>query len=216
MMDKTCEQPLVSIIIPVYNGSNYLKEAIESALDQTYKNIEIIVVNDGSTDEGKTEEIAFSYGDRITYLVKSNGGSSSALNYGIKHMKGEWFSWLSHDDLYYKNKVECEIEAVRSITEDYSDEKYIFFSAYDLINEAGKFIRRANIEQEKRKSEQINQCNQIGRIVAVQMSEYSFHGCSCLIHKKAVQAVGFFDESLKYVNDSDMWFRLSTAGYQIH
>ena len=81
------DAPLVSIIIPVYNGSDYLKEAIESALAQTYSNIEILVVNDGSCDDGKTEEIALSYKDRIRYITKPNGGVSSALNLGIAQMK---------------------------------------------------------------------------------------------------------------------------------
>ena len=76
-------QPKVSIVIPVYNGANYLGEAIDSALEQTYENIEIIVVNDGSTDDGATREIALSYGDRIRYFEKENGGVSSALNLGI-------------------------------------------------------------------------------------------------------------------------------------
>ena len=64
--------PKVSIVIPVYNGSNYLREAIESTLAQTYKNIEVIVVNDGSNDGGKTEAIAKSYGNKILYLYKKN------------------------------------------------------------------------------------------------------------------------------------------------
>ena len=74
----------VSIIIPVYNGSNYVKEAIDSALAQTYKNKEIIVVNDGSTDEGATRDIVKSYGDKVTYYEKENGGVSTALNLGIE------------------------------------------------------------------------------------------------------------------------------------
>ena len=66
-------KPLVSIVIPVYNGSNYMAEAIDSALSQTYDNIEVIVVNDGSKDQGKSDEIAKSYGDKIRYFPKENG-----------------------------------------------------------------------------------------------------------------------------------------------
>lgn len=65
--------PLVSIVIPVYNGDNFLSEAIDAALSQTYPNIEIIVVNDGSRDDGATERVALSYGERIRYFNKSNG-----------------------------------------------------------------------------------------------------------------------------------------------
>ena len=85
-------EPLVSIVIPAYNASNYLAEAIDSALAQTYPNVEIIVVNDGSRDDGATRAVALSYGDQIRYFEKPNGGSSSALNTGIANMKGEWFS----------------------------------------------------------------------------------------------------------------------------
>ena len=89
--------PKVSIIIPCYNGEKYLKNAIDSALSQSYENIEVIVVNDGSEDD--TEKIALEYGKKIRYFKKKNGGVSSALNLGIKEMEGEYFSWLSHDEL---------------------------------------------------------------------------------------------------------------------
>ena len=112
------EMPLVSIVIPVYNGSDYMSDAIDSAINQTYNNIEIIVVNDGSNDNGKTEEIALSYGDKIRYIKKENGGVSSALNTGIKNMKGKYFSWLSHDDLYTPDKVEKEINALKDSGSD--------------------------------------------------------------------------------------------------
>lgn len=98
--------PLVSIVIPVYNGSNYMREAIDSALAQTYSPIEIIVVNDGSTDGGATEEIALSYGDKIRYFHKENGGTATALNFGIGKMKSDYFSWLSHDDYYLPERTE--------------------------------------------------------------------------------------------------------------
>ena len=103
-------RPLVSIIIPVYNGSNYLKEAIESAFGQTYKNIEILVINDGSNDKGLTHNLAISFGDKIKYYNKENGGVASALNFGISKMNGEYFSWLSHDDIYKPEKIESQIK----------------------------------------------------------------------------------------------------------
>ena len=99
-------KPLVSIVIPVYNGANYLRQAIESALGQTWENCEILVVNDGSDDGGDTEQAALEFKDRIRYFRKENGGVASALNYGIQRMQGEYFSWLSHDDWYYPDKIE--------------------------------------------------------------------------------------------------------------
>ena len=99
--------PLVSIVIPVYNGENYLEEAIESALAQTYNNIEIIVVNDGSVDN--TDAICKKYKNKIRYFKKENGGVASALNLAIEKMQGKYFSWLSHDDLYFPQKIENQI-----------------------------------------------------------------------------------------------------------
>ena len=107
-MKKIEERPKVSIVIPVYNGERYVRYAIDSALAQTYDNIEIIVVNDGSTD--KTDEIVKSYGNKVRYIKKKNGGVSSALNMAIEKMKGEYFSWLSHDDTYEPTKIEDEID----------------------------------------------------------------------------------------------------------
>ncbi len=79
--------PKVSIVIPVYNGSDFLAHAIDSALSQTYNNIEILVINDGSNDDGTTERVATSYGDKIRYFSKPNGGVASALNMGISKMR---------------------------------------------------------------------------------------------------------------------------------
>ena len=194
-------RPLVSIVIPVYNGSNYLREAIDSALNQTYDNIEIIVVNDGSIDD--TEQIALSYGDKIRYLVKENGGSSSALNYGIKQMKGDYFSWLSHDDLYYPNKIEKELS--------YADNRTVVFSGFDLIDSSGKIIRKTKSLSDVRKYVESHG----NEYLIAQPSRYYFSGCTCLIPRDVFDTVGTFDESLRLVNDWDMWFRIYAYGYRI-
>ncbi len=110
------QPPRVSIIIPVYNGADYLREAIESALTQSYSNCEVIVVNDGSADNGETNAIARAYGERIRYFQKENGGAASALNYGVRQMTGEFFAWLSHDDLYLPDKIMHQMTEYGSLT----------------------------------------------------------------------------------------------------
>lgn len=95
--------PLVSIIIDGYNQGHLVKDAIESAISQSYSNIEVIVVDDGSTDNSR--EVISSYGNSIFPVFKSNGGQSSALNVGFKESHGDIICFLDADDLFFKNKV---------------------------------------------------------------------------------------------------------------
>ncbi len=127
--------PLISIIIPIYNGSNYVIDAIESALKQTYQNIEIIVVNDGSKDEGATFIAIKPYLDlgKIKYLEKENGGVSSALNFGIIHAEGEYIAWLSHDDLFSFKKIEHQVKCLLK-----GDEMTIPYTDVLMIDKDGK------------------------------------------------------------------------------
>lgn len=209
-------KPKISIVIPAYNASNYLAEAIDSALAQTYSNVEIIVVNDGSKDDGATRAIALSYGDQIRYFEKENGGSSSALNVGISNMTGEWFSWLSHDDLYVPEKLEKQIAYMSSLDlERFDLPKHIFFSDACLIDADGKVIRACNMKKAKRLAAKINSFPNNAYLIA-EPTVYSFHGCSCLVHKDAFADVGCFDEKLRLLNDLDLWFRLYAADYKVH
>lgn len=190
------KEVLVSIIIPVYNGSNFLKNAIDSALAQTYKKIEIIVVNDGSNDNGETEKIALSYGDKIRYFKKDNGGVATALNLGIRKMKGEYFSWLSHDDLYYPQKIE------RQINELYKQEntEAIVYGDFNILNEKNKKITPYVIGEEYYVELLTNS------VFPVIQGVLNF--CTMLIHKSHFDRVGFFDEKLITTQDYDFGFRL--------
>lgn len=193
--------PNVSIVIPVYNGSNFLREAIDSALMQSYKNVEVIVVDDGSDDSGQTKAIAASYGDRIRYFFKENGGVASALNMGIREMRGEYFSWLSHDDIYYPNKIEVQINYLK----DRKKEEVILYSNYEFIDDKSRFLRKkiiGNINPEK-------------FLVELLISS-PVHGCTTLVPKKCFAEIGLFDESLKTAQDYDMWFRLARRYQFIH
>ena len=206
--------PLVSIVIPAYNASNYLSNAIDSALAQTYKNIEIIVVNDGSKDDGATRKIAESYGDKILYFEKSNGGSSSALNYGINQMKGEWFSWLSHDDRYYPKKIEENVLLLNKL--DSNDiSSHVVFSGSDNIDKDGKIIRKPSLRSLNKKASKIKYLDN-NRFMVASLTDYNFYGCSCLIHKKLFEKIDGFDENLRLVNDCDMWFRIYAENVKIH
>jgi len=190
--------PKVSIVIPVYNGSDYLEEAIESALNQTYKNIEVIIVNDGSNDNGKTEGIAQSFGHRIAYFFKENGGVASALNYGCKKMTGDFFSWLSHDDVYYPNKIEKQLEYLQRT----KDKDIVLYSDFEIIDANSKSTGSFRVPFTFR-------TNPFLSIIST-----SINGCSTLLSKDLLDYVGRFNEDLRTTQDNDLWFRIYKAGFK--
>ena len=192
--------PKVTIVIPVYNGSNYMKDAIDSALAQTYKNLEIIVVNDGSKDD--TDKIALSYGDKIKYLKKENGGVSTALNLALKNMTGEYFSWLSHDDYYYPEKIEKQIEFLNK----QKDKNIIIYNNFRQMDASGKDFKNDFILNH----EELNQKSQYALLHG------HINGITLLIPKKAFDEFGKFDESLRCTQDYDMWLRMSKKYKFVH
>lgn len=103
--------PTVSVILPVYNGENYLGFAIESVLGQTFQDFELLVMDDGSTDS--TPEIARGYGDaRVRHVPQQNTGAAGAFNHGLRLAAGRYVSWLSHDDVYHPAKLEMQVETL--------------------------------------------------------------------------------------------------------
>jgi len=185
--------PKVSIVIPVYNGSNFLREAIDSALNQTYQNLEVLVINDGSNDDGKTESIALSFGNKIRYFSKENGGVASALNFGIRQMTGEWFAWLSHDDLFSKNRIEEDINIINNNL----DAKIIFCKTA-VIDENGKLINEVSYPINK-----VTNPREALLLSGVDM-------CAMTIHKSCFDEIGFFDEKNRTTQDTQMSLLLSS------
>lgn len=104
------EEKLVSVIIPVYNADKYLKDAVDSILNQTYRNIETIIVNDGSNDNGYSDSIIREYGNRVKYFQKKNGGIADALNYAILHSTGEYIARMDQDDISFPDRIEKQVE----------------------------------------------------------------------------------------------------------
>jgi glycosyltransferase involved in cell wall biosynthesis len=192
--------PLVSIVIPVYNGSNYMRCAIDSALGQDYDNIEVIVVNDGSVDD--TDSIARSYGDKIRYFSKENGGVSRALNLAIQNAKGEYISWLSHDDYYLSNKISRQIEELGRIEER---DKLIACCGYKVLNV---------IDKNEKVDIILNNTRVITKLDFLRyLYDSHLHGCSFLIPIASFKKIGFFNEKLLTTQDTDLWIRLINADY---
>ncbi|MFX3624582.1 MAG: glycosyltransferase family 2 protein [Ectobacillus sp.] len=187
--------PKVSIIIPFYN-CKYVNQAIESALNQTYPNVEVIVVNDGAAQY--TELIA-PYMSRIRYIQKENGGTATALNTGIQHATGDYFCWLSSDDLYDSNKIALQLQYM---LENHAAVSFTNFNTIDSNNH----IKHANIAP----------------LFAVKTDFYKefmrscpISGCTVMMKMDVFKHVGLFKEKYRYTHDYEFWLRL-TPFYEFH
>lgn len=172
--------PLISVILPVFNGAQFLGEAIQSVLDQNYEPLEIIVVNDGSTDS--TQQVALNFGDKIIYVKKENGGVSSARNHGLKLAKGEFISFIDSDDLWLNNKLLLQ---------------HILFSKNPQIEIIQGLIRRflsPGIKPPKNFIKDIDE-----------QPTLTLHLGAGLFKKSVFDKIGLFDETMKFSEDID-WF----------
>jgi glycosyltransferase involved in cell wall biosynthesis len=127
------DQPLVSVIVPTYNGAAFLKTAVDSVLDQTYPSVECIVIDDGSTDA--TPSIIESFGDRVRGTRQSNRGFGYARNRGARLARGELLSFLDHDDCWRPTKIERQ---VRRLAE--RPEVAVVYTAVELIDAHGDYL----------------------------------------------------------------------------
>jgi teichuronic acid biosynthesis glycosyltransferase TuaG len=184
----------VSIVIPVYNAEKYLHECISSALSQSYSDIEIIAVDDGSTDN--SQKILREYSNKITLISKKNGGTATALNTGIKAMTGEWFKWLSADDALKDDAISSLIDATKRLSDAKST---ILYSHYDLIdnngNKMGEFIEP-----------NYNNLTDYEKNVIL-LDNYFGNGTTSLIHKSMFDRFGLFNETIGFHEDYEFWLR---------
>ena len=184
----------VSIVIPVYNAEEYIRDCVESALSQDYDDVEIIAVNDGSSDGSL--KILEEYSDRIKIVSKQNGGTASALNVGIKSMQGEWFKWLSADDLLYQHAVKELVDSAKKLE---NNKNCILYSNYDIIDSNGKIVGQ-RIEPD---------CNSIDSFEfnTMLLDNYIGNATTSLIHRSAFDRFGMFDESVGFSEDYELWLR---------
>jgi hypothetical protein len=185
-------RPLVSIVIPVYNGADFLAEAIDSALSQTWPDTEVVVVDDGSDDGGATAAVAACHDRHIRYLRQPNGGVAAALNRGIEAMHGEFFSWLSHDDIYAADKVERQVEAALAF-----GQRCIVIGDFELFS-PGAPPRRMTTKGH----------NLAGRPLDA-VFKGLINGCALLVPRSLFDDVGTFDPGLPTSQDYFLWYRMA-------
>jgi glycosyltransferase involved in cell wall biosynthesis len=194
--------PRVTVVIPVFNGANYLSQAIESALAQDFDGFEVVVVNDGSADGGRTEEIARGFLPRIRYFSQPNGGVASALNRGIAEARGEYVSWLSHDDLYIQDKLSRQAALLR----ERGLSRTVVYGDYEIEDvDSGRRLVPAppRLDRAASPDAQFLSLLFLGRL----------HGCTMLLPRACFLELGGFAEALRTTQDYDFWFQLLAAGY---
>lgn len=183
--------PSVTVLIPTYNGARFLREAIDSALGQTWEDLEVLVVDDGSTDE--TPSLLASYGTRIRSIRKPNGGTSSALNVGLRAARGEWIAWLDSDNMWEPTKIERQMEAART-----HPAASLIYTDYLRVDEAGRAMGRAGGPFPPGRAT---------RILRILRRMY-INSNSTLIRKSVFDQVGLFDETEPTAHDLDMFLRI--------
>jgi glycosyltransferase involved in cell wall biosynthesis len=193
----------ISAIIPLYNGEKYIAQAIRSVERQIVKPIELIVVDDGSTDRGCeiVRELAKSVA--LTLIHKPNGGQSSARNLGVRHSKGKLIALLDQDDMWYPNHLQ---ELVKPFQKPRSPELGWVYSDLDEADENGKMLTRRFLRTLPAPHPKRDMFSCLRQDMFVLPS-------ASLISRKAFDHVGGFDERLSGYEDDDLFLRLFHEGY---
>lgn len=212
---------LVSVIIPVYNGEKYIRCAIDSVLKQDYQSIEIIVIDDGSSDT--TLEILNQFGDKVRIYRQPNKGSAAARNLGIKMANGSFIAFLDADDYWFPEKISAQMQALQATGCRMAYTKFLFWNA--SADEA--WPEPDSIRDQDATEDGYEPMVQPRWVYADLLLDCLVWTSTVLIHKEELTRIGGFDEDLRKGQDYDLWLRLSrtvqmafldrvTALYRIH
>ncbi|MGB3239301.1 MAG: glycosyltransferase [Geitlerinemataceae cyanobacterium] len=184
--------PVISIIIPVYNGEKTIEETVRSVLNQRFQDFEIIIINDGSKD--KTLEAINQIADsRIQVYSYSNSGQGASRNRGLVQANGQYVAFLDADDLWTPDKLEAQLDALQA-----NPAAAVAYSWTDVIDEFGNFLRPGS------------HLNISGDVYPhLLLTNILENGSNPLIRREAIDRVGGFDESLPPAEDWDLYLRLA-------
>jgi glycosyltransferase involved in cell wall biosynthesis len=185
------QQVQVSVIIPTYNSVKYVIAATESVLAQTFKDFEIIVVDDGSTDE--TESVLSLYQNKIRYIRQPNNGVAVARNRGIAESRGKYVAFLDADDTWLPNKLERQMNAMRQQTQ--------YQACYSAFTVVDSDLNPLGISRSRRHGKALEDLLTCGNIIG--------SICTVICVRSLFEKVGAFDPALSQCADWDMWVRLA-------
>lgn len=195
------EDLIISIVIPCFNAEKTLIRTLDSVMDQKYKTIEVIIVDDGSTDG--TSEIIKQYEKKYSFvksIAQQNKGVSAARNNGVKIAKGNWIAFLDADDIFYKNSLTDRVKVIKS---DFN------------VNMLGVFCRAELIFANGRKmgfGPMFGQSTPNGRVFFSLTFECLFPPSTVIVNKKHFLSCGGFDETISPAEDYDLWHRMMRSG----
>lgn len=191
-------EPLVSVIIPNYNHAQYLGDAIRSVLAQTYRNYEIIVIDDGSTDNSRA--VATEFGERVNYIYQNNAGLSAARNTGINASNGSLIGVLDADDMYEPDYLNVLVAALQ----EHPDAAGVY-CGYQFVDDLNRPLPQVEARQVKP-----------DRLYAALLEGNFFVPESIFLRRSVYEDVGLFDESLRACEDWDVWLRVAKKYKLIH
>jgi glycosyltransferase involved in cell wall biosynthesis len=186
--------PRISVIIPTYQSVQFIQGAIDSVLQQTYRDYEVIVVDGGSTDG--TLVVLNSYGNRIRVIRQNGRGISNALNNGIAASNGEYIAFMGSDDLWVPNKLEVQCKFLQSR----SDRVGLVYSNVLFFEDRNGKLRTSRMKEFYR-----------GKVIKHLLEKNFIPASTVMIRKSCLEKVGYFDESLEVCEDIDMWIRVAAS-----
>lgn len=219
-------QPLVTVITPLYNYELYIGQAIESVLNQTYPHIEMIVVDDGSTDQGPAVVERYRHqGVKLFRQPRHGYGVARALNLAIQQAQGEYISWLSADDYYLPHKIARNIEFFQATVQERPRLGIIHSQPAVECSDLNYLSKHCPLPPE----EQEHQISEHGSVfwslslpppgdddvLMFSLVGNSINGCTTLVPKRIFAEVGGFKNSWAVTQDYEMWLRIMMAGYEV-
>ncbi|MBK5276977.1 MAG: glycosyltransferase family 2 protein [Desulfuromonadales bacterium] len=187
--------PLVSVIITCFNIRDYISDAIRSVQAQSYDNLEILVVDDGSTDGTHDVLASCLLLDNIRYLKKENGGPSSARNLGITEAKGDFVAFLDGDDIWEPDKLKLQVDALLN-----NPSAGMIFSDFTTFYNSGSFVTSKN-------KSMFNGLEPVKYEYLFSRNNF-IYPTTVIVKKKCFEVCGVFDEALRGPEDWDMWLRI--------